>query len=256
MPMQDEFLMFHYFSVTELIANRKMSDGEKLDAERNCNKQINDGSSTSIDGKPSSKRHMAEENKTAESNGMVTPVDEAVDENIRELLNILIDGDVDGDTKTERFQGKMERKKALTKKRLRTHDQEMLYEKGHKYKKMFDELLDKKKVSDYDRKSKTFNELCNILKPPPKSLYEERAKFYKAKMSYNETMDEYFQRLTDLSSNCQFGERQSFVIADKFILSRSSVYYAFCGENQKEIGGKKALKISKQNNDQRVNMFS
>lgn len=184
------------------------------------------------------------------SNGTDSQVCEPLEEHVREFLNILIEPVVDCDKKKPALQGK-ERKQALFKMRKRKHDEEVSYANFHKYKTKFEELLNKKKITDDDKKTKTYDELCKML-ITPKSLYEERAAFYQAQMSHDESLDEYFERLTDLSSSCQFGERQSLVIADKFILSQSNIHYAFCGEDQKEVRGKKALKIAKKNYDKKV----
>lgn len=234
--MSKSFYVSVYFSVAELIASRKMSDDNKPDAECNNKEQVNDSSSTPIDvAKPSSKCDKAEQTELLLS--------ELFDESDEKLVNTL------NGLQKDCIQVRNDLKNGdMATMRKTNYDRAMQYDRWRACKKMFDELLDDKKVSDHDRKSKTLNELYKML-TKPKSLYEERAAFYKAHKSLEESLDQYFQRLTDLSSNCQFGERLSAVLADKFILSQTNIYYAFCGEGQKEVCGKNALKIAKQNYD-------
>lgn len=221
-----------------------MSDDNKANAVREHKEQVNDCPAThQVD--------MAAKGETVE---IVKSNDEAIEEHIRELLDILIDPFVpvaSGTKKQQGLQEKKERSRVLRKKRQRKHDEVMAYEKLQVYKQRFDDMLKKKKVSDDDRKSKTYNELCKMVMSP-KSLYEERAKFYQEQMQFKESPDEFFKRLTDQSNFCQFGERQSAVVADVFILSHSNVYYGFCTEGQKEVRGKKALKMAKQFHDKDI----
>lgn len=67
---------------------------------------------------------------------------------------------------------------------------------------------------------KKFSEICAILKSqfsPMISVFAERLKFYEAKQTDGESINEWVSRLKSLAINCNFGDYLTSVLRDKFI---------------------------------------
>lgn len=234
-----------------------MSDDNKNDAERDNEEPVIDSNSTRVDVslKCDSAKNVVEneQSEIVDSNGIDSQAaDVDTEKHVRDLLNMLMEYDSDCVVRNKKcYQGRKERREAVTRIRRKKYEEEVSYDVFHNFKKKFESILQKKKVSEEDMRNKSYDELCKMI-VTSKSLYEERAKFYTARMAHDEKLDEYFQRLTDLSNNCQFGERRDAVIADQFIMTQPTIFHAFCTEGQKEIKGKKVLKISKQHYDKSI----
>lgn len=115
------------------------------------------------------------------------------------------------------------------------------YDRWLNCKEQLEQCLTMMKVSDHDKKTKTYDELCKMLAQPT-ALYKERKRFYEAKRKYYETTDDYLKRLKELSSTCQFGDRQDVMIADKLIVGQSGhILNSVSLDIKDEIGSDKAL---------------
>ena len=85
-------------------------------------------------------------------------------------------------------------------------------------------------------KDKTYEELCTLLKKqflPSTCIFRERIEFYEAQQQDNETVKEWYARIHNLASNCEFGNELTFVLKVKFIcaMKRSVIRDRLCEES-------------------------
>lgn len=84
---------------------------------------------------------------------------------------------------------------------------------------------------------KQYKELCALLKThfsPKVCVFRERIDFYEAKENDGETISNWFARIHNLSTNCEFGGQLQSILKDKFIcgLSSGRIRDRLCEENK------------------------
>lgn len=77
------------------------------------------------------------------------------------------------------------------------------------------------------------------------SPFRERAKFYEARKTNDETVFEYYTKLTSLSINCQFDDHFDRILCDKFITGfrLGEIFDRMCNQN-KDISLNDALDLA------------
>ncbi|XP_031338384.1 uncharacterized protein K02A2.6-like isoform X5 [Photinus pyralis] len=69
-------------------------------------------------------------------------------------------------------------------------------------------------------KESTYEQLCTLLRKhfsPTTSVFRERIEFYGARQEENETVNEWYARIHNLSTNCEFGNNLQDILRDKFV---------------------------------------
>lgn len=95
---------------------------------------------------------------------------------------------------------------------------------------------------------KSYAELCELLKiqcSPPTCVFRERIEFYEAKQEESESINNWYARIHNLSSNCEFGTQLQQILIDKFIcgLKPGTIRDRLC-EEKKNVRLEKLLEIA------------
>lgn len=96
--------------------------------------------------------------------------------------------------------------------------------------------------------SKPYADLCTVLKEyfdPHIVPFLERKKFYSAARNAGESIVEWVARIKYLAANCDFGDKLSFVVVDKFVTSTSGkAFDRISEEKMKDLTLKKAVELA------------